>query len=118
MNFDSIINSHPTERDAIKRLKQLLERHVGTRTEFDLNRLCDLVRPKSREELSIALGELARQGQIRQILRVMSPKVHGGIGDFESLAEIPRFMLDSRSDLQFEVTPDDLQVVYVLPGNK
>lgn len=107
MNFAPIINSHPSEREAIDRLKKLLQEFAGQRAEFDLNRLCDLVRPNNRDELSIALGELARQGGIKQVLRVISPRTQGGIGDYESLDQIPRFVHDERTDTEIEINPDD-----------
>jgi len=97
-------------------LEQILSKQRGKALEFTLEELCDLVKPKSREELVLALGDLVRTGKIKQVIRVVSPKTQGGIGDYETLDDVPSVANDWRTDTQIEVTPDDLRVIYILPG--
>jgi len=111
MNLESLTARYPSERQAIARLIALLSQ--GEHKEYTLNRLIDLVRPKSTEELAAALGDLVRSGDIKLVIRVVSPSTRGGIADFASLADVPDVVHDWRSDRDVEVTPDDLRVVYV-----
>jgi hypothetical protein len=112
MNFESIVSKHPSEGEAIAKLRDIL---VGTKRqgdEFTLNRLCDLATPNSREEFAIILGELARGGLIRLIVRVISPSTQGGIKDFSTLDEVPEVIHDWRTDLEVHVSPENLCVIY------
>ena len=111
MNFDFLIAKYPSERRAIAKLAEILgtEEH----REYTLNRLSDLVHPNSRESLAGALGELVRAGDVKLVIRVVSPSTHGGIADFASLDEVPDTIHDWRTDQDLEVSADDLRVLYV-----
>lgn len=98
------------------RLEQILQAHPGQRAEFTLERLSDLVHPRNREELVLALGQLVRKGRLKKLIRVVSPRTQGGIGDYASLDDVPRFTTDWRSGMQIEITPEDLRFIYVVPA--
>jgi hypothetical protein len=115
MNFGSITDKYPTEREALTRLEELLSHLSSSDREFTLTRLCELLRPQNREALASALGELVRQGVFKQVVRVVSPATQGGIKDFESLDAVPDSIHDWRSDREIEVTPELLRVVYLVP---
>ena|ERR1039457_6637573 len=100
------------ERAVTAKLKRLLAAHSGVASEYTLNDLYDLLRPDSREGLAMVLAELVKQGKIKQVIRVVSPKKQGGIKDFDSLNDIPHSIHDWRTDTEIEVRPDDLRVVY------
>lgn len=102
----------------IDRLEGIRREHPGQTTEFTLDRLFDLVQPKTKEELALTLGELVQQGKIKQVIRVESPQTRGSIKDFNSLKDVPQFIHDWRTDRQIEVSPDDLVVLYVVPAEK
>lgn len=91
------------------KLRRFLANHSG---EYTLNDLCDSLRPDSREALALALADFVHQGKIKRIIRVISPTKQGGIKDFDSLDEVPRSIHDWRTDVEIEVHPDDLRVVY------
>jgi len=111
MNLDSLIAKYPSERRAIARLAEVLS--SGEHKEYTLNRLSDLVHPNNVESLAGALGELVRSGELKLIVRVISPSTHGGIRDFHSLDEVPEVVRDWRSDTDIEVKPQDLRVMYI-----
>ena len=113
MNLERIANKYPSEREAIARLEELFAKEKGARAEYTLNSLCDAVQPKSREGLALALGELVQQGELKRVIRVVSPTSQGGIGDYSSLDEVPPCIHDWRTDLGIEVRPEDLRVIYV-----
>jgi hypothetical protein len=110
MNLDSLIAKYPSERDAIARLAEVLS--SDEHKEYTLNRLSDLVHPNSVESLAGALGELVRSGELKLIVRVISPSTLGGIKDFRSLEEVPHVVRDWRSDTEIEVKPQNLRLVY------
>lgn len=112
MNFESIASKHPSEEEALARLRELLSKLKRKEDEFSLNRLCDLVTPNSREEFAIILGEMARSGLIKLVVRVVSPSTQGGIGDFPNLDAVPEVVRDWRTDSEFHVSPENLRVIY------
>ena len=114
MNFGSIVDKYPTERDTIARLERLLSSSAPADVEYTLNDLCELLRPRTREGMATVLGELVRGGVFRQVVRVLSPATKGGIGDFKSLEEVPRSLHDWRSDREVDITPEDLRVIYIV----
>jgi len=75
--------------------------------------LSDLVHPNSVESLAGALGDLVRSGELKLVVRVISPSTLGGIADFRSLDEVPQIVRDWRSDTEMEVKPQDLRLVYI-----
>jgi hypothetical protein len=97
-------------------LDQFLNALRGKRAEFTLEDLYDELQPPSREDLILALGDFVRRGKLKRVIRVVSPKTQGGIGDYDSLDKVPQFAHDRLTDTQIEVTPDDLKVFYVVPA--
>lgn len=116
MNFERIISKALPEPKAAAKLGRVLTSQPGQRKEFTLGRLCDLVQPASREGLALALGELVRYGRLKQVVRVESPRMRGGVKDFDSLDAVPQFIHDWRTDTEIEVSPDDLVILYVVPS--
>lgn len=114
MNLESLTAKYPSESQSLRKLADLLT--IGEHAEYTLNRLSDLVEPNSQEALAGALGELVRSGEIKLVIRVVSPSTQGGIKDFKSLADVPEVVHDWRSDRQVEVTAENLRVLYVTEG--
>jgi hypothetical protein len=110
MNLDFLIAKYPSEREAIERLSEVLG--SVEEKEYTLNRLTDLVHPNSVESLAGALGELVRSGELKFVVRVISPSTLGGIKDFQSLEDVPPVLRDWRSDTDIEVSPQNLRLVY------
>ena len=112
MNFESIASKFPSEQEAIAKLREILSKADREEAEFTLNRLCDLVVPRDREEFAIILGELARGGLIKLVVRVVSPTTQGGVGDFSDLAQVPQVIHDWRTDTAVQVTSENLRIIY------
>jgi hypothetical protein len=110
MNLESLTAKYPSERESLRKLAELLRR--GEHAEYTLNRLSDLVEPNSKEALAGALGELVRSGEIKFVIRVISPRAQGGIKDFESVEEVPAIVYDRYTDTELEVTPENLRLLY------
>lgn len=113
MNFEFITSKFPFERDALARLGHFLAEHGASGEQFTFTRLCEVVEPRSREQFAAALGELVRQGILKQVVRVISPTTRGGIKDFDSLTDVPDRIHDWRADSEMEVEPDSLRIVYI-----
>jgi hypothetical protein len=112
MNFESIASKYPSEQEAIAKLRDILHRANRQEAEFTLNRLCDLVTPRDRDEFALILGELTRGGLIKLVVRVVSPSTQGGVGDYSTLDEVPDVVRDWRTDSEVHVTPENLRVIY------
>ncbi|WP_260703423.1 hypothetical protein [Edaphobacter flagellatus] len=78
---------------------------------YTFSLLLDRVRPVSAERLAIVLSELVKQKTIDRVVRVNSRR-GGGIGDYDSIANVPLEVYDRRSDDTFEVTPSDIQILF------
>jgi hypothetical protein len=107
--FSNIIAKYPAERGALARLEKLSRRAPG---EYTFSHLVERVRPASPEAFAAALVELEGTGVLHKVFRVESPFTHGGIGDFESLLDVPTEMHDPRSDQDIRVRPQDVRVVF------
>lgn len=112
MSFETIASKHPSEREAIAKLREILYRPNRQEAEFTLNRLCDLVTPRDREEFAVILGELARGGLVKLVVRVISPSTQGGVQDYSTLDEVPEVVHDWRTDSLLHVGPENLRVIY------
>ncbi|MFO1498378.1 MAG: hypothetical protein U1G07_08305 [Verrucomicrobiota bacterium] len=112
MNFASTADKYPAERASLARLERIVGEVAGGGVEYTFNRLCDLAKPRSREGFALALGELVQRGFLQQIVRVLSPTTQGGIAEYPSLRDVPPLIHDWRADLEFEVRPEHLLVIY------
>jgi hypothetical protein len=110
MSFESITSKYPSEQEALSKLRNLLSSPRAG--EFTLNRLCELVAPNDRDEFAIILGDLARNGLVKLIVRVVSPSTQGGVGDYSTLDEVPKVVHDRRTDTALEVTSENLRIIY------
>jgi hypothetical protein len=117
MNSAQSISRHLTGRALMSKLDQILGARPRQKPEYyTLERLCELIEPRDRDELIVALGHLVRSGKIKSLIRVVSPFTQGGVADFRSLEEIPPVITDWRSGLVMEVKPENLRIIYVVPA--
>jgi hypothetical protein len=120
-SFDNLTSRLPKERDALLRLKSLIE-SPGSQSEksrlpleYTFEHLFEETGFVKPEDLALALAELVSQGAIEMKIRVLSPSSGGGIKDFESILDVPQTIHDWRTDKEVSVTPDELTVIYRLP---
>ena len=116
MSFVQLISKHPTGAMLTHKLEKVLRPQPLKPAYYSLDRICEEVEPKSRDELILALGKLVRSGRIKKIIRVVSPTTQGGIGDFNSLEEVPKVIPDYFTGNSVEVTPNNLRLLYVVPA--
>ena len=100
------------DADYLARLSNFLEQ-AAPGHEFTFEALYRFVQPPAPQELAAALARLVAQGTLRQIVRVESPTTHGGIGDYDSIQQIPDKLHDWRADGEIMVRPEDLRFLYI-----
>ena len=121
VSFENLTSRLPGERKALQRLKSLIEA-AGSQSkkrrsppEYTFEHLFEETGFIRAEDLALVLAELVSQGAIEKKIRVHTPTRGGGIGDFESVLEVPPTIHDWRADQDVPVSPDNLTVIYRLP---
>lgn len=113
-NLDLLINEFPEEKEAVDRLKRFLlsaSRPESPVRELTVQRLYDVLHPSSQRVLAKILLRLVKAGVFEQIVRVESDAL-GGIGDFESISDVPLVLFDSRIGRNVEVRLDQIRLMY------
>jgi len=125
INFSTLISEFPEERDAVARLADLLtrasERSSGSsrsmqQPEWTLQRLYEVAHPSSQRALARILTSLVEKGVLRQIIRIESDS-RGGLGDYESVLEIPSTIYDKFLGYEIDVRMDQVRTIYSLQDN-
>lgn len=115
LKFDTLIDEFPEETAAIIRLLDLVragQSRPGLK-EYRANRLYDVLQPSNYRVLVQILASAAEKGLLKRSFRVLS-STGGGIGDFNSVLEIPLELYDSRTGRNVEVSPDDIELIFVI----
>ena len=115
-NLELLINEFPEEQVAVERLVAFLDSASVTASyqrELTAQRLYELVQPSSQRVLAKILVRLVQKGVLKKIVRVESDGL-GGIGDFESILDVPLVLFDSRVGRDVEVRPDQIHLIYKL----
>lgn len=111
--LENVIGNTPIDRQSGKRLVHLVERAKAEgHKDYTFDLLIQEVNPQSPEALALAMHALVQNGIVQRVIRVESPTTHGGIGDFSSVAEVPKEIHDWRADEDIQVRPENLHVVY------
>lgn len=84
--------------------------------EFTFAHLLHELEPISGATLALMLGALVQEGAVRQLVRLQSRLGSAGIKDYSSVLDVPGEIDDPFSGTTFEVSPDDLQVIYRFNG--
>lgn len=113
MRLERYLTEHPSEGEAISRLEKMLS--GGRSYRVTLDQLADMIDAKSRDELSLILGELSADGLVKFALTVTSPYTNQPIGGYKSFAEIPRTMRDKSTDREIVVDFDYVKPIYEFP---
>ena len=114
-NLDTLIKEFPEERDAVRRLADFLgsSSTSGQTRVLNAQRLYDLIHPSSQRVLAKILARLVQQGIVKQLVRVESD-ARGGIGDFDSIVDVPPVIYDSQTGHDIEVRFDQIRLMYRL----
>jgi hypothetical protein len=113
----NLMKNNPIEKKSLELLGELYkENHDNSNKVFPL--------PIFLERLSLSpspasysiITFLENKGLVKKIIRVESPTC-GGIGDFDSLLDVPDVLEDFRTGLDITVTSDNIKVLYSLTKN-
>jgi hypothetical protein len=120
-SLDLLINEFPEEQVAVERLAAFLDSASSSapyKRELTVQRLYELIKPSSQRVLAKLLTRLVEQRVFKKVVRVESDAL-GGIGDFESILDVPLVLFDSRMGREIEVRPDQIHLIYKLeqPAN-
>ena len=115
-----IVADTPVDWWTRRRLEALVRRARAGRLQYTFEHLLAKVSPIPPEILSLFLAELVEQKLARRVIRVESPTTGGGLGDFDSPAEVPPTVLDDTVDppQEIPVSARLLRVIYVFPGRE
>lgn len=94
------------------RVREVFSTSRQAAPEFTFGHLLQKVSPTSPDELALVLAQLTTGKFLEKVIRVESPESRGGIGDFQSLADVPTEMHDWRTDRIIEVHPENLTVIF------
>jgi len=112
--FDILIDEFPEETALVRRLRELIARALATpgRKEFSPTRLYDELHPTNYRIMIRVLSSASEKGLLHKHIRVESSSGKGGIGDFNSLIDVPPRLYDSRIGRDVEVMQDQLEMIY------
>lgn len=112
-----LIREFPDEKEAVARLARFLDesRRPGKDRYYTLERFFDVAAPSSQRVLLGIVSRLVQQGVLKKLVRVESV-AGGGIGDYESLGEVPPSLFDTRQGVMVEVQPENVRLMYKLPA--
>ena len=113
ISLDTLINEFPEEQAAVERLSAFLDSTSESAfvRELTVQRLYDLIKPSSQRVLAKILVKLVQQGVFKQVVRIESGAL-GGIGDFDSIVDVPLELFDDRIGRNIEVRLDQIHLIY------
>lgn len=116
IKLDNLTSLFPENKVALEKLTQILHENVG-KEDFVLSieRLFDLLKPSSISALNSILSELVDARILKQVLRIES-SAGGGIGDFDTLLNVPPSIYDFRLDQEVEIRFENIRVLYKIIG--
>lgn len=112
--FDILTDEFPEETAVVRRLRDLIVRALSTpgRKEYSPTRLYDLLEPSNYRVMVRLLSSASDKGLLHKHIRVESSSGRGGIGDFNSLIDVPLRLYDGRIGREVDVTQDQLEMIY------
>lgn len=113
--FDTLIDEFPEEPAAIGRLLELVHDGVSRpgRKEYRADRLYDRLQPSNYRVLVQILSSAVDKGLLKRSFRVVS-SAGGGIGDFDSIVDIPAEIYDVHTGRSVEVSQEDIELIFVI----
>lgn len=116
-SFYILTAEFPEERAAILKLEELIEQGDGRKREFTANRLLEIAGISSARVFAKIIGRLVEDGLLQKKVRVEST-ARGGIGDFDSLLDVPSVIYDSQIGKEIEVNLDQVHLIYKIPAHE
>jgi hypothetical protein len=115
LKFDTLIDEFPEESAAVSRLLELVRNGVARpgRKEYRADRLYDVLQPSNYRVLVQILSSAVDKGLLKRSFRVLSSS-GGGMGDFDSVLEIPPEIYDTHTGRSVEVSHDDIELIFVI----
>ena len=111
-NLSTLISKYPDKADTFKHINSFISaRKTILDNSYPLSNLLDKLCLKSSMNSLLTIQILEDEGVISKIFRVESPSL-GGLGDFNSISEIPLIINDFRTDTDLKVKPQHISVLY------
>jgi hypothetical protein len=108
-----LISEFPKEVTSLERLSELLLNADALPSYFSLKRIYDASQFKSSFALNTALTRLEENGVLKKVVRINSIQ-GGGLGDFDSILELPLEIEDYNLGKVVPVEQKNIQILYKL----
>jgi len=108
LKFVARIGSARKRREVIQALQELIQ----PGKEYTFRYLVDRFPAIPPQVLALLLSELVSSGVLRNVVRIESPETGGGIGDYDSLLDVPDQIFDFRTQREIVVTPDNVVTLF------
>lgn len=113
----NLMKSNPIEKQALTLLAELYKKNNGNSNAiFPLAIFLERLSLSPSPDAFSTINFLEKKGLVKKVIRVESPE-HGGIGDYNSLLDVPNVIEDFRTGLDITITSDNIKVLYSLTKN-
>ena len=109
IEFGALTSQYPAESRAIERIEHIFDKKGA---EHPLENVFDLAKPSSSYVLVNMMMKLVELGLLKQCYRVQSTSGNGGIGDYDSLPDIPDVIYDHFLGREVLIDFDSIKVIY------
>lgn len=113
-DFSNLIHKLPSEESSLRCLENLISKPDAKNKEYTLRRLFELCHPSSLNTLNTVLEQLTNKGILKKKVRLISPRTGSLISSYDDVGSIPIEIYDPTSDLRFETSLDNVEIVYIL----
>jgi hypothetical protein len=110
----NLMKNNLAEKKALELLGELYKQNINnSKKVFPLPVFLEILSLSPSPASYSVISFLENQGLVKKIIRVESPAC-GGIGDFDSILDLPSVIEDFRTGLDLVVTPENTKVLYSL----
>jgi len=110
----NLMKNNPAEKKALELLGELYKQNINNSDiVFPLPVFLEILSLSPSPASYSVIKFLENQGLVKKIIRVESP-AYGGIGDFDSILDLPSVIEDFRTGLELAVTEENTKVLYSL----
>jgi hypothetical protein len=103
--------------EAARNLREFVTRRTGSGV-FTIQRLMQVAKDDNLYEVAGDVADLVEEGLLEQFVVVESPSGRGQLKEFPSILDVPERLHDWRTDLEFDVAPENIRVLYRVPASR
>ena len=117
--FSTLMQKYPSEKSSISAIEDLIDanRKSGGTSEYGVERLIELCRPKSMFSFQLLLSEMDGLGALRRVYRLVTEN-ELMLKEFRSLSEIPETVVNDFTGFEQEVDPELIREIYKIEIKK